>query len=200
MDLPSDSACEMGCRFKRDSIYFVIDDALSVTFYDPPRKSLVPVGSFRWTTAAVGWTTTRSGSPDSEPPSRRSAIATFHSFSRSFSVPRRDSISSSRPMRAISSAFATTKTRDAPASARRSSSGRARGCGSSATGPWMDRRSKHSRKRWRRRVCGSRIARSRTSSSTACATRARAGAFQDWEAHHSTSDTPCEPNRPISRS
>ena len=81
-------------------------------------------------------------------------------------------------MRATSSACATTRTRAAPASVRQFFSARGRGCGNSASGRWTARRSRPSRRPWRKPGCESRTERWRTSSSTGCVTNVRPAPFR----------------------
>jgi hypothetical protein len=42
-----DPACEIGCAFRQDAIYYVTADALHVSFCDPRRRVGVEVGNFR---------------------------------------------------------------------------------------------------------------------------------------------------------
>lgn len=47
VELPLEDACALGDRYQQDAIYYVRGDALSITYCDPLRERLVPVGSFR---------------------------------------------------------------------------------------------------------------------------------------------------------
>jgi len=47
VDLSLAAALELGCRYKQDAIFFVINDALHVTLCGRAQEVLVPIGSFR---------------------------------------------------------------------------------------------------------------------------------------------------------
>ena len=47
VELSLDAACEIGCRFKQDAIYFVKGDSLFVSLCEHARRRLVSVGAFR---------------------------------------------------------------------------------------------------------------------------------------------------------
>ena len=47
VELPVDAACEIGCRYLQDALYYVIADALHITYCDAPRRALVAVAPFR---------------------------------------------------------------------------------------------------------------------------------------------------------
>ena len=47
VEMPWETACDLGFRYLQDAIFFVDGDALSVTHCAPGKRACVPVGAFR---------------------------------------------------------------------------------------------------------------------------------------------------------